>query len=69
MNPIIKQFTRRIIFFISDALLYDLDVVSKKKGWKRSMVIREAIKEYLYGEEPLEKNIEAINCKAGEEKL
>ncbi|KKK59196.1 hypothetical protein LCGC14_3036790 [marine sediment metagenome] len=47
MTPISKQFEKRIIFFIDKKLLKRLDVYSKEKEWKRSLVIREAIKAYL----------------------
>ncbi len=50
MNPIIKQFKKRVIFWIDETLLHSLDAVAEKKGWKRSLVIREAIKKYLKGE-------------------
>ena len=44
MNPIIKQFNRRINLFIDDELLKKIDDNAQKRGWNRSMVIREFIK-------------------------
>lgn len=47
MTPSEKQFGRRVIFFIDDELFERLIHYSNKRGWKRSLVIREAIKSYL----------------------
>lgn len=42
-----KRFERRINLFIEQKLLDQIDFVAKKKGWNRSLLIREAAKAYL----------------------
>jgi len=42
-----KQFERRINLFIEQELLDRIDSAAKKRGWKRSLLIREAAREYL----------------------
>lgn len=42
-----KLFDKLINFHIGNDLLERLDFFSKRKGWRRNFVIREAIKEYL----------------------
>jgi len=46
-----KLFERRIIFFIGEDLLKQVDSAAKKKGWKRSLLIREALKKYIKEED------------------
>ncbi len=42
-----KLFEKRVIFFIGEDLLKQVDSTAKKRGWKRSLLIREALKKYM----------------------
>jgi metal-responsive CopG/Arc/MetJ family transcriptional regulator len=42
-----KLFEKRIIFFIGEDLLKQVDSAASKRGWKRSLLIREALKKYM----------------------
>lgn len=42
-----KMFDENVFFRIDRKLLDRLDAFAKERGWKRSFVIREAIKKYL----------------------
>ena len=43
----IKKLKKRIVFWIHCDLLSELDIFSQKRGWSRSLVIREAIKSFM----------------------
>lgn len=42
-----KRMDQKILIWIDKELLASLDSLANKKGWNRSLIIREAIRDYI----------------------